>query len=107
MSDRKNFKSKFNAGEDILIQTDDNKDIRKARLLSIGRKYIYFKYFKYDKYTGKYLFKYAGLDTLSISYEDINWQLYTIIKKGDPNYDKYFDEYINEIINSDDYDDDI
>jgi hypothetical protein len=57
MSDRKNFKSKFNAGEDVLIQTDDNKDIRKARLLSIGRKYIYFRYYKYDKFTGQYLYK--------------------------------------------------
>jgi hypothetical protein len=110
MCDRTKFLEKYKfkeySFEDVLIRTDDNNDIRKAKLYNFGTKFIYFNYYDYDKDTKTYNQKnnssVCNKKNLKISYEDIDWQLYIIIKKGDPNYDKYFNEYIDETIKSDD-----
>lgn len=85
ISIRRQFINKFNAGEDVLIRFTNN-DIRKVKIVKFGKTYLHFYYYKIDNYN--------EVSWYSICQE--HYEFIDVIKRGNPDYDKYFDEYIDE-----------
>ena len=88
ISIRRQFINKFNVGEDVVIRGPYN-DIRKAKIVKFGAKKLHSYYYSNDE-NGKY----GELSWHSLYQE--HYEFIDVIKRGNPEYEKYFNEYIDE-----------